>query len=205
MCTLPPLKTGEILSDKYMRTHKRYWSVLFLGILAGCMTVAKPTVEELAALDKPSKELQEKVDRFFPAALSWFSETEAALHPLGRTLTDRERAKATELGVRRPEDVRILVLKKFPVPSDPELKKEAQHFGLGSFFEGGRTMGHVIMLKPRLAENWPVIVHELVHVSQFDKVGREAFLRRYITEYEMLGYARAPMELEAFAKQKEAQ
>jgi hypothetical protein len=91
------------------------------------------------------------------------------------------------------------------MPSDPELKNQAERYGLGGFFEAGRTMGHVIMLKPRVAENRPVLVHELVHVSQFDHMGRDVYLRRYIVEMEMLGYARAPMELEAYAKQREAQ
>lgn len=110
------------------------------------MTVPKPSTEELAALEHPPKNVQEEIDRFFPAAIAWFNKTEAELHPLGRTLRDIEQAKARELGVKHPEDVRGVVLQKFPIPSDPELKKKAERYGLGNFFEGGRTMGHVINL-----------------------------------------------------------
>jgi hypothetical protein len=188
-----------------MKQYKNYWVSLSLVGLVGCMTVPKPSTEELAALDHPPRNIEEKIDRVFPSAIDWFNKTEAELHRLGRALTEIEQARARELGVKHPEDVRIVVLKKFPMPSDPELKNQAERYGLGSFFEAGRTMGHVIMLKPGVAENRPVLVHELVHVSQFDHMGRDVYLRRYIVEMEMLGYARAPMELEAYAKQREAQ
>jgi len=87
------------------------------------------------------------------------------------------------------------------LPSNQALAAEAEKFGLGSSLEGGRAMGYVIMLKPQLAENPTVITHELVHVAQHDRWGREAFLRRYLAELEMMGYARSPLELEAYARQ----
>lgn len=36
-------------------------------------------------------------------------------------------------------------------------------------------------------------------------MGRTAFLRRYLIEMELLGYARSPLELEAYAKQGHVQ
>jgi len=183
--------------------NKNYVFVILLSSLVGCASVRNPSVEELDALDNPPQNVVEKIDRFFPAVLDWFNLTEADLRPFGRPLSVREQETARKLGVEYPEDVRVLVVQKLPIPSDPELKREAERYGLGSFFEMGRTMGHVILLKPRVADNASVLVHELVHVSQFDRLGRNAFLRRYIVEMEMMGYARAPMELEAFAKQKE--
>jgi hypothetical protein len=57
------------------------------------------------------------------------------------------------------------------------------------------------MLKPRVAQDKTVLAHELVHVGQHDRLGRAAFLRRYLVEMEVLGYARSPLELEAYAKQ----
>ena len=100
-----------------------------------------------------------------------------------------------------PENIRIVVLEKFPMPSNHELASEAEKLGLGGALEGGRAMGYAIMLKPKLADNPTVIAHELVHVAQHDRLGREAFLRRYLAELEMMGYARSPLELEAYARQ----
>ncbi len=130
---------------------------------------------------------------------------EAELLPQGRALSARELDVARKLGVSNPEKVRVVVLEAFPMPSDSELFVEAERYGLGSKFEGGRTNGYVIMLKPRFAENQIVLTHELVHVSQHDRMGRKAFLRRYLVEMEMLGYTRSPLELEAHAKQSHVQ
>ena len=89
------------------------------------------------------------------------------------------------------------------MPADAELLIEARRYGLGSRSEGGRANGYVIMLKPRLADDKIIIAHELVHVGQHDRMGRAAFLRRYLIELEMMGYARSPLELEAYEKQRQ--
>lgn len=170
-------------------------------VCGGCMIVRAPSPQELLALDSPPAAVQAKIDRLFPHALAWYESVEAELMPRGRPLTVTEREVATKLGVREPGAVRVVVLDTFPMPGQPELRAEAERHGLGSRLEGGRTIGHVIMLKPGLAGDRTVLAHELVHVGQHDRMGREAFLRRYLFELEMLGYARAPLELEAYAKQ----
>lgn len=180
--------------------------VLAVGaVLVGCMIVPKPTAQELQALDSPPSNINAKIERFFPRVLAWYEAVEAELLPQGRALSARELEVARKLGVSNPEKVRVVVLEAFPMPSDSELLVEAERYGLGSKFEGGRTNGYVIMLKPRFAENQIVLTHELVHVSQHDRMGRKAFLRRYLVEMEMLGYTRSPLELEAHAKQSHVQ
>lgn len=171
------------------------------AVLAGCMIVRKPTPEEVQALDAPPANIKAKVDHFLPRALSWYNAVEAELLPQGRALSVHEIEIARTLGVSHPEQVRIVALEEFPMPSDPELLAEAERFGLGSRQEGGRTMGYLIMLKPWVEGNATVIAHELVHVGQQARMGRPAFLRRYLVEMEMMGYARSPLELEAYAKQ----
>lgn len=57
------------------------------------------------------------------------------------------------------------------------------------------------MLKPWVANDNSVISHELVHIAQQDRLGREVLLRRYLIEMEMMDYARSPLELDAYAKQ----
>jgi hypothetical protein len=171
------------------------------GVMTACMVVRKPSDTELHALDHPPVAVVDKLNRFYPLTLVWYEEVERQLLSQGRTLTSSEKSLAQRLGVKSPESVRIVVLEKFPMPSNHELATEAEKFGLGGALEGGRTMGYVIILKPHLANHPTVIAHELVHVAQHDRLGREAFLRRYLTELEMMGYARAPLELEAYAKQ----
>jgi hypothetical protein len=169
------------------------------------MIVPKPTAQELQALDSPPVDINAKIEYFFPRVLAWYESVEAELLPHGRALSGPELEVARRLGVLNPEKVRVVLLDAFPMPSDPELLVEAERYGLGSRFEGGRTNGYVIMLKPWLAENKTVLAHELVHGSQHDRMGRKAFLRRYLIEMEILGYARSPLELEAYANQSRVQ
>lgn len=165
------------------------------------MIVRAPTDEELRALDQPPADVVTKVDKLLPRALEWYGRVEAKLLQQGRPLTASELAVARKLGVKHPERVRVLVLARFPMPDDRELRSEAQHYGMGSSYEGGRTLGYAVMLKPRFAGNPTILAHELVHVSQHDRLGRKAFVRRYLVEMEMMGHARAPLELEAYRKQ----
>jgi hypothetical protein len=174
---------------------------VLLFIVSGCMIVPRPTEQELLALDNPPPAVLEKIEYFFPRALSWYNQVEADLLPKGRPLSPSETEFAIRAGVKEPSRVRIVVLDEFPLPSDPDLRKEAERFGMGNKHEGGRTNGYVIMLKEWTAENNSVISHELVHIAQQDHLGREAFLRRYLIEMEMMGYARSPLELDAYAKQ----
>ena len=183
------------------RLIKRLFLLGLCGVMTACMVVRKPSETELSALDNPPSVVQAKLDRFYPLALAWYEEIERQLLPQGRMLSSQEKALAQRLGVKLPENVRIVVLEKFPSPSNHELAVESEKFGIGSALEGGRTMGYAIMLKPNLADNPTVIAHELVHVAQHDRLGREAFLRRYLAELEMMGYARSPLELEAYARQ----
>lgn len=170
-------------------------------LLSACMVVPKPTAQELAALDAPPAELRAKIDHFLPRVLAWYEAVEAELLPKGRPLSVEEAELARQFGVQDPSRVRVAVLDIFPMPTDPELLVEAERYGLGSRLEGGRSNGHLIMLKHWVADNKTVLTHELVHVGQHDRMGRGAYLRRYLVEMELMGYARSPLELEAYSKQ----
>jgi len=161
--------------------------------LAGCQSVNKPPKVEPA--------VAEKVERLLPVVLEWYTRTEQQLLPQGRFLTQPELQRALELGVQAPQEVRIAVLQTFPLPENEVVRQEAIKHGFGSPEEGGRTHGHLIMLKPEYQDNPIIISHELVHVAQIDRLGREAFLRQYLTELETVGYKASPLELKAYSKQ----
>jgi hypothetical protein len=184
---------------------KRFASLLCASVaclsLAACVVVRKPSPAELDALNHPPPSVVARVDRLSPLALNWYEGLEKELLPQGRPLTQPEKQRARALGVLDPGRVRVVVMDPFPLPQDPVLRTEARRYGLGSAFEGGRTVGHAILIKPRYRNNSTILSHELVHVSQIDRMGRRGFLRRYLTEVEMLGHARAPLEMEAYEKQ----
>ena len=174
-------------------------SFAFGGVFAlfACAFVRAPTPDELTLLDNPPVEIQEKLDQLAPLALRWVNDVEIKLIDSGRPLSEDEVAIAKSVGVRSPERVRVVVLSEFPLPKNEVLLAEATRYGLGSNAEGGRTMGYVILLKERFAKTRWIMAHELVHVAQQEKMGRESFLRRLMVEYELMGYRRAPLELEA--------
>lgn len=173
----------------------------FLIALQGCMIVRKPSADELAALDNPPAAVRARVEALLPKVDTWYMEAEQQLAPAGRALTDEESGAALALGVKNPGLIRVVVRENFPMPTDEALLAEAKKYGLGGVAEGGRCHGYVILLKPGVAASGVVLRHELVHVTQLERMGRTNFLRRYLTELEIMGYARSPLELEAYSKQ----
>lgn len=174
---------------------------LSLLLMSGCMIVPKPTEKELHLLDNPPSSVQSEIQRFLPRVVAWYNQVESELLPKGRQLTAQELAFAIRLGIKEPNRIRVVVLDKFPLPDDAELRSKAEGYGMGSKAEGARMNGYVIMMKPWAAESKSVISHELVHISQQERLGREAFIRRYLIEMEIMGYDRSPLELDAYAKQ----
>jgi hypothetical protein len=176
--------------------------LLVLGaLLAGCAGMREPDAVDMQPLEQPPAAALARLERFYPRVRAWYDSVERQYLPQGRRLVPQEMDDARRLDVLRPENVRVVVLNAFPMPEDAELRQEAEHYGLGSRTEAGRTMGHAILLKAWAADEPTVLRHELVHVAQMDRLGREGFLRRYLLELETLGYARSPLELEAYARQ----
>ncbi len=132
-----------------------------------------------------------------PKAVAWVAKEEAALLKEGRPLTSAEAVIAVRMGVQHPEKIRLAVLAAFPFPSDPLLAKEAGALGFGSDRERGRSMGFAVLIKPRFRGERKLLAHECVHVAQRERLGLEAFIRRYLLELRTVGYERSALEAEA--------
>ena len=65
---------------------------------------------------------------------------------------------------------------------------------------GGLTAGHGVIVRRDRANNPRLLTHEFVHVAQYERLGREGFLREYIQQIAARGYPNAPFEQEAEAK-----
>jgi hypothetical protein len=172
---------------------------IFIIPLLGCHSVNKC---EQSISEHPPAAVKEKIERLLPLVLEWYTLIEQQLLPQGRRLSPTEQQRARELGVQAPQEVRVVVLEAFPLPENETLCQEAIKHGYGGPDEGGRTHGYVIMLKPEFEDDSAILSHELIHVAQHDRMGREAFLRQYLIELETVGYARSPLELEAYGRQQ---
>ncbi len=90
---------------------------------------------------------------------------------------------------------------EIPKPNFPFLRE----MGLGDFIDmdaAGTTYKNTYYMLPYVADNLAVHFHELVHVAQWSELGAEAFMLRYITEIQQVGYAAAPLEVMAYGLDK---
>ena len=67
----------------------------------------------------------------------------------------------------------------------------------------GLTLGYAILIHPKEVEGKWLLSHEFVHVTQYERMGLEKFLGHYLLGLKRFGYARAPLEVEAYEKQLE--
>lgn len=176
----------------------RFCAVLIsMALTSSCAFVRAPSVDELALLDNPPDDVRRIQEQYTPLVMHWFQNVEESFVNKGRSLSEAEISMARALGVKSPNQVRVVVLAQFPLPQNETLRAKAISYGVGSLEEGGRTMGYIIMLKEKYAQERWILAHELTHVAQQEQMGREAFVRRLIAERELMGYRRAPLELDA--------
>jgi hypothetical protein len=175
-------------------------------LLAACggQQWVRLTPDEQQRLATPGIRVNAIAAQATPVVAKLLADTEAEVLVSGRPLDADELALARELGVKAPERVRVGVRERFPMPADRRFVEAAAELGLifGTDVEVGRTQGYAILLKPTAANSRQFLSHELVHVAQYERLGGiEPFAREYLIELLVLGYQRAPLEQEAYARQ----
>jgi hypothetical protein len=103
-------------------------------------------------------------------------------------------------GVIHPEKIRILSAAAIPNPTHPRIAELAKEIGLLTPATGAITAGYGIIVRADCMNDLRLIVHELVHVAQYERLGIVDFLRAYIGQLNEHGYNEAPFELEAEIK-----
>jgi len=119
-------------------------------------------------------------------------------------MTPIEFSLAQHVGVAHPEEVRILSVRRIPLPSHPRVKQLARQVGLLSADTGdltvGLTAGYGVIVRRDCTNNLRLLAYEFVHVAQYERLEREGFLQEYIQQIAAHGYLNAPFEQEAEAK-----
>lgn len=134
------------------------------------------------------------VSLLLPFGTRWAEKQESLILREGRPLSEWETMWATDVGVRKPEAVRILPVPRIPTPGSWFTRL------LRIFSEDptGMAVNYGIYLEASQATNPSLLVHELTHVAQFERLGGiEAFLKEYITQCIRDGYWESEMEKEA--------
>src|SRR5262249_51616475 len=140
----------------------------------------------------------------FPHVVDWISYLEKQAQESGRALTPIELNLARHVGVAHPEEVRILSVRRIPLPSHPRVKQLARRVGLLNANTCGLTAVYGVIVRRECANNLPLLAHEFVHVAQYERLGKVGFLEEYIQQIAAHGYRNAPFELEAEAKATKA-
>ena len=111
---------------------------------------------------------------------------------------------AKSVGVKYPERVRIYEVSQIPIPKHPILKAAAEVTQLISPATIGISLRYGIFIHNNFSKDRYIIVHELVHTMQCEKIGGfSPFLRKYLWECIEIGYPEAPLEQEAVRIAKE--
>ena len=140
----------------------------------------------------------EEFENLLPQACAWPQDQERLILADGVPLSRLQMADAKVIGVLHPGQVRLRKVREMPMPDHPALKQAAEATGLISPLTVGLTLRYGIFIR---ADHWgerQLIVHELVHTAQYERLGGfEPFLRQYLMQCLTIGYPTAPLEQEA--------
>ena len=139
-------------------------------------------------------------EMLLPLAAAWASEQQQRIVCDGVPLSEREVDDARSVGVREPGRIRLLRVETIPRPSQPQLKAACDTIDFLTPATRGLTLGYGIVIQTDCWQERSLVVHELAHVAQYERLGGILpFLRRYLFECLTLGYSAAPLEAEAIA------
>jgi len=123
------------------------------------------------------------VEALLPLACAWAAEQERSILQTGVALTESQLADARRVGVAHSERVRLLRVDLIPTPKHPDLAEAASATGLISPSTEGLTLRYGILIRADCWGKRPLVVHELVHTMQYERLGGfEDFLRPYLLE-----------------------
>jgi hypothetical protein len=132
----------------------------------------------------------------WPLVALWARRHEARILRRGAPLGAAGLAIARSVGVVQPERIRILRVRRVPIPCARLLAALARRAGLPGPDVDGMTLGHGIYL--RGAHDARLLAHECRHVAQAEAAGSTAaFIAVYLREVARHGYHAAPMEVDA--------
>lgn len=137
------------------------------------------------------------VNLLLPPAYRWIVQQEAAIRRRGRPLNAAEVDCARAIGLADPARVRILCVSRIPLPAGWLLKAVARFSRVVLAEPDALTAGRGIYVCEGRDGDRALMRHELVHVRQYERLGRRVFLKQYIHDCIVDGYEGSPLEMEA--------
>lgn len=141
-----------------------------------------------------------------PQYISWANEMELAGLNSGKPLDEKQLAIAKEIGLQKPENVRLVYVDKVPFPYENILLRvvgEAVGFIGDGIVNNAQVFGFSIYVRKGYELTTPNLAHELVHVLQIERASLEQVITQHFADLSRYGYDNSPLEVEAFkAEQK---
>jgi len=135
--------------------------------------------------------------------IAWAEAQYASIAQAGLPLNEVQLSLAAGVGVQHPDRIRIVEIKRFPMPDDPELRQAALDIQFLGDDTLGLTLGYGIYIRQGHRSN-RLLSHEFRHVYQYEQAGSiKAFLPEYFLQVVTLGYRNAPFELDARAYERD--
>jgi hypothetical protein len=133
-----------------------------------------------------------------PVVVAWVEKQELIISERGTPLNDAELADARRAGVSSPEKIRVLRVDTLPQPDDEDVMFVAKRIGFFGSRSAGLSLRYGICLVHGSWEDRHVLVHECVHVGQYERMGGiRPFLSVYLRECIDPGYPFGALEQEA--------
>ena len=132
-----------------------------------------------------------------PIVYAWAKRHERNILRHGSRLSTQQLADALRVGVQEPERVRVLFVETVPPHLPRFLRTIAARCGLGPETTAGMALGHGIFVRVDQSGRRDLLIHELVHTAQYERLGFRRFLRRYLRECLADGYPCGDLEGEA--------
>jgi len=146
----------------------------------------------------------EEYRKHLPMIINWVKDQENYIRKNGVALNEDQKIDAYLIGIKNIDKVRLLEVDKIPILLNEELAALSEKAGLQSDNTIGVTFGYGIYVKKGFSNRKSLIVHELVHTMQYERLGSiEVFLNQYLMECLTEGYPNGALELEARRVEKE--
>ena len=150
------------------------------------------------------KSLLNTLPLVLPIAQAWAEKQEIILLLEGTPLTESEIDDARRAGVTLPERIRVVRAEALPHPESEDLMFLARQAGLFTSETSGLAIGYGICLPPSGWGDRYRLVHECVHVGQYERYqGIRPFLNAYLRECIDPGYPFGHLEQEAIRVAKD--
>jgi hypothetical protein len=141
---------------------------------------------------------QQQFDQLLPLAAAWVAQQEQLIFGKGVPLSPQQIHDAKSVGVLHPERVRLLNVGQVPMPEQPALRSAVEQTGVISPNTIGLCVRYGIFLRSDCWTERRLLIHELVHTSQYERMGGiPQFLKQYLWECVTGRYPNTPMEQEA--------